>query len=71
MKATLRAAGSAAMVLVLVGSIPAPVVAQPDPNQQQTTPQVKANSDNDDNNNAQTTRAPLPPGQGTRVDQLA
>jgi len=56
----------------VTSSVPShtPVV-PPDTSQQQTTQQANATSDNDDNSNAQTTRAPLPPGQGTRVDQLA
>jgi hypothetical protein len=36
----------------------------------QQTPPPKNDGDNDDNS-VQQTRAPLPPGQGTRVDQLA
>ena len=38
---------------------------------QQKSPPPKNDSDNDDNNTVQHTRAPLPPGQSTRVDQLA
>ena len=42
-------------------------VASTDPSQQKPPP---PKNDNDDNT-VQQTRAPLPPGQGTRVDQLA
>jgi hypothetical protein len=41
-------------------------VASTDPTQQKPPPK----NDNDDNT-VQQTRAPLPPGQGTRVDQIA
>jgi hypothetical protein len=52
-------------------NVPAqPPVASTDTTQQKPPP-PKNDSDNDDNNSVQQTRAPLPPGQGTRVDQLA
>jgi hypothetical protein len=35
------------------------------------TPPVQNDSDADDGGPSQTTPAPLPPGQGTQVDQLA
>jgi hypothetical protein len=34
-------------------------------------PEVKADSDSNDSRTSQPTLAPLPPGQGTRVNQLA
>ena len=36
-----------------------------------TPPPTKNDNDSDDTNSVQATKAPLPPGQGTRVDQLA
>ncbi len=41
-----------------------PVVSQPKP------PEANDNNRNDDASNAQPVKAPLPPGQGTRIDQL-
>jgi hypothetical protein len=41
-----------------------PVVSQPQP------PAVNDNNNNDDASAAQAVKAPLPPGQGTRIDQL-
>jgi hypothetical protein len=38
---------------------------------QQKPPPPKNDGDNDDGSSVQQTRAPLPPGQGTRIDQLA
>jgi hypothetical protein len=35
------------------------------------TPPVKNDNDSDDGSSVQAPKAPLPPGQGTRVDQLA
>ncbi len=34
------------------------------------TPPAKNDGDSDDGRSVQTPKAPLPPGQGTRVDQL-
>jgi hypothetical protein len=50
-------------------SVPPTPVVSTDTSQQHTPP-VKNDSDNDDTSSQQA-RAPLPPGQGTRVDQLA
>jgi hypothetical protein len=50
-------------------SVPPTPVVSTDSSQQQTPP-VKTDSDSDDTSSQQV-RAPLPPGQGTRVDQLA
>ena len=50
-------------------SVPPTPIVSTDTSQQQTQP-VKNDSDKDDSSSQQV-RAPLPPGQGTRVDQLA
>ncbi|MEO6840720.1 MAG: hypothetical protein ABI192_08140 [Bradyrhizobium sp.] len=55
-----------------ISSISAPPPVQPTYTASQTTPPVVNNdNDNDDAGAAQPpTPAPLPPGQGTRIDQL-
>ena len=55
-----------------ISSISAPPPIQPTYTASQTTPPVVNNdNDNDDAGAAQPpTPAPLPPGQGTRIDQL-
>jgi len=57
---------------VSISSISAPPPIQPTYTASQTTPPVVNNdNDNDDAGAAQPpTPAPLPPGQGTRIDQL-
>jgi hypothetical protein len=53
-----------------ISTVPPPVpLKAPEPSP--PTPAVKVDSSSNDNGSSQPTVAPLPPGQGTRVDQLA
>jgi hypothetical protein len=52
-------------------NVPSHTPVTPADTTQQKPPPPKTDSDNEDNTTVQQTRAPLPPGQGTRVDQLA
>jgi hypothetical protein len=57
-----------------VSSVSTSVPPQPPVAPQQASPPqpaAKNDGDSDDGSSVQTQKAPLPPGQGTRVDQLA
>jgi hypothetical protein len=53
-----------------VSSVSSAVPVQPVVSSQPKPPEVSDNNRNDDATTAVPTRAPLPPGQGTRIDQL-
>jgi hypothetical protein len=55
-----------------ISSVSAPSPVQPPTTSQTTMPPASNDSDSDDAGAAQPpAQAPLPPGQGTRIDQLA
>jgi hypothetical protein len=53
-----------------VSSVSMSVPVQPVVSNQQQPANVNDNNSNDDATTAQPVQAPLPPGQGTRIDQL-
>jgi hypothetical protein len=53
-----------------VSSVSTSVPVQPVVTSQPKPPEANDNNNNDDATTAQPVQAPLPPGQGTRIDQL-